>query len=168
MKTDFRAISDEAKREAAARNLTHGDASSYAAGYEIGRLQRIICELEAKIAKQQGDVPCERHNEFSDPYSQAERLTHAIDDALTDGEVCTDAIEDALINGLPIEFDGRFTLDDGSVWSVVMYLTARKHRGAQPQPCGRCNGSGEGMTERSICSTCRGSGTVEVEVADAD
>ena len=163
MATNFSAIRDRAKREAAALTLTHGDASSYAAGYEIGLLQQVICELESRLAKQQGDVPCERHNEFYDPYSQAQQLTNAIDSALTDGEVCTDAIHDALVDGLPIEFDGRFTLEDGSVWSVQMHVTARKHRGAKPQGCWRCAGSGEGMTEKSCCSICGGAGTVDVE-----
>ena len=161
MPTNFNAISEKAKRAAAERQMDSRDAASYAAGYEIGLLQQIIIDLETRLA---GDKPSEsRAGAYDIEGSQAQQLTNAIDSALTDGEVCTDAIYDALVNDLPIEFDGRFTLEDGSVWSVQMHVTARTHTGAAPQGCWRCAGSGEGMTEASCCSICGGSGTIDVD-----
>ena len=164
MATNFRAISEQAKRAAAERQMTSGDAASYAAGYEIGLLQQIICDLESRLARQQSDTPSEsRDGMYDDTGSQADMLSMAISESLEDGEICYDAIRLAIVDNGALSFDGCFMLEDGSVWSASLHLTARKHKDADPQDCAYCRGSGEGMTERSYCYRCDGRGVVDVE-----
>ena len=50
-------------------------------------------------------------------------------------------------------------------WPVALadgYVVAPDEADAEPGECGRCNGSGEGATERHGCAVCRGAGSDRV------
>lgn len=152
MTTDFAAIESRARRAAELGCTDPAFLRAYAAGYEIAALRELVAQLERTIASMTGEL-------VEEPETRHE-LADMIEGDLIRGEIDADLIADmlSLPEGGPVETRQRFRLSDGSEFRVSIAILATQTKDADPGICSACSGSGEGMSERTRCCVCGGSG----------